>query len=69
MSLGNIKSLNPASILPLSKPSYSIRLHGPLLFPLQEPKLKDKEMGGKEGGGGGKGKKVRNEGKHPKVLS
>ena len=40
--LENIKTLNPSSILPLSKPSYSIRLHGPLLCPLQEPKLEEK---------------------------
>lgn len=38
------KTLNPSSILPSSMPSYSIRLHGPLLFPLPRPRLKEKRQ-------------------------
>lgn len=38
------KTLNPSNILPLSMPSYSIRLHGPLLCPLPRPRLKEKRQ-------------------------
>lgn len=38
------KTPNPSSILPSSMPSYSIRLHGPLLCPLPRPRLKEKRQ-------------------------
>lgn len=37
------RTLNLSSILPLNMPSYSGRRRGPLLCPLQEPRLKEKD--------------------------
>ncbi len=39
----NPRTLNLSSILPLNMPSYSGRRRGPLLCPLQEPRLKEKD--------------------------